>query len=144
MDMEDLQENIMFFLKFVHTEEEALDILRQELRARINKVKKNIHTLEDVLKFLYSNDISIDAAGKGDDYCVWEERIAVRELVKEICGIDLGRIRKEKEMSFGIYNAFIFDRNYTMQELIKMMDFLRKEVKKPNCCQLHKYVLENS
>lgn len=31
-------------------------------------------------------------------------------------------------MSFGIYNAFIFDRNYTMQELIKMMDSLKKEV----------------
>lgn len=73
-----------------HTEEEALDILRQELRARINEIKKDIHTLEDLLKFLYNNDISIDAAGKGDDYCVWEERIAVRELVKEICGIDLG------------------------------------------------------
>ena len=45
-------------------------------------------------------------------------------------------------MSFGIYNAFIFDRNYTMQELIKMMDFLRKEVRKPIDAQLHKYVLE--
>ena len=44
-------------------------------------------------------------------------------------------------MSFGIYNAFIFDRNYTMQELIKMMDFLRKEVRKPIDAQLHKYVL---
>ena len=33
-------------------------------------------------------------------------------------------------MSFGIYNAFIFDRNYTMQELIKMMDFFEKRSKK--------------
>lgn len=41
-----------------------------------------------------------------------------------------------------IHNAFIFDRNYTMQELIKMMDFLRKEVRKPIDAQLHKYVLE--
>ena len=45
-------------------------------------------------------------------------------------------------MSFGIYNAFIFDRNYTMQELIKMMDSLKKEVRKPIDAQLHKYVLE--
>lgn len=74
-----------------HTEEEALDILRQKLRARINEIKKDIHTLEDLLKFLYNNDISIDAAGKGDDYYVWEERIAVRELAKEICGIELGK-----------------------------------------------------
>ena len=45
-------------------------------------------------------------------------------------------------MSFGIYNAFIFDRNYTMQELIKMMDSLKKEVRKPIDAQMHKCVLE--
>lgn len=45
-------------------------------------------------------------------------------------------------MSLGIYNAFIFDRNYTMQELIKMMDSLKKEVRKPIDAQLHKCVLE--
>lgn len=45
-------------------------------------------------------------------------------------------------MSLGIYNAFIFDRNYTMQELIKMMDSLKKEVRKPIDSQLHKCVLE--
>lgn len=45
-------------------------------------------------------------------------------------------------MSLGIYNAFIFDRNYTMEELTKMMDSLRKEVRKPIDDQLHKCVLE--
>ena len=74
-----------------HTEDEVLNILRQKLRSKIDEVKKNIHTLEDLLNFLYNHDISVDAAGKGDDYCVWEERIAVRELAKEICGIELGK-----------------------------------------------------
>lgn len=70
-----------------HTEEEALDILKQRFRFEVNEVKKNIHTLEDLLKFLYNNDVSVD---EDDDDSVWKERVAVRELVKEICGIDLG------------------------------------------------------
>ena len=73
------------------TEEEVLGILRQKLRSKIDEVKKDIHTLEDLLNFLYNHDISVDAAGEGNDYCVWEERIAVRELAKEICGIELGK-----------------------------------------------------
>ena len=46
-------------------------------------------------------------------------------------------------MSLGIYDAFIFDQSYTMEELTKMVDILRKDVKKPIDIQLHKYVLEN-
>lgn len=45
-------------------------------------------------------------------------------------------------MSLGIYDAFIFDQSYTMEELTKMVDILRKDVKKPIDIQLHKYVLE--
>ena len=70
-----------------HTEEEALDILKQRFRFEVNEVKKNIHTLEDLLKFLYNNDVSID---EDDDDSVWKERVAVRELAREICGIELG------------------------------------------------------
>lgn len=33
-------------------------------------------------------------------------------------------------MSFGIYNAFIFDRNYTMQELIKNDGFFEERSKR--------------
>ena len=70
-----------------HTEEEALDILKQRFRFEVNEVKKNIHTLEDLLKFLYNNDVSVD---EDDDDSVWKERVAVRELAREICGIELG------------------------------------------------------
>ena len=45
-------------------------------------------------------------------------------------------------MSLGIYDAFIFDRSYTMEELTKKIDILRKDVKKTVDIQLHKYVLE--
>lgn len=71
-----------------HTEEEALDILKQRFRFKVNEVKKNIHTLEDLLKFLYNNDVSVD---EDDDDSVWKERVAVRELAREICGIELGK-----------------------------------------------------
>ena len=70
-----------------HTEEEVLDILKQRFRFEVNEVKKNIHTLEDLLKFLYNNDVSVD---EDDDDSVWKERVAVRELAREICGIELG------------------------------------------------------
>ena len=55
------------------------------------KLRKTSILWKDLLNFLYNHDTSVDAAGKGDDYCVWEERIAVRELAKEICGIELGK-----------------------------------------------------
>ena len=70
------------------TKEEVEEILKREFRARVDEVKKDIHTLEDLLKFLYNNDVSVD---EDDDDSVWEERVAVRELAKEICGIELGR-----------------------------------------------------
>lgn len=69
------------------TDQEVKEVLKQRFRFEVNEVKKNIHTLEDLLKFLYNNDVSVD---EEDDDSVWEERVAVRELVKEICGIELG------------------------------------------------------
>lgn len=70
-----------------YTEEEVKKVLKREFYSRVNEVKKDIHTLKDLLKFLYNNDVTID---EDDGYCVWEERVAVRELAKEICGIELG------------------------------------------------------
>lgn len=69
------------------TEQEVKEVLKKRFRFEVDEVKKNIHTLEDLLKFLYNNDVSVD---EDDDDCVWEERVAVRELAKEICGIELG------------------------------------------------------
>lgn len=69
------------------TDQEVKEVLKQRFRFEVNEVKKNIHTLEDLLKFLYNNDVSVD---EDDDDSVWEERVAVRELAREICGIELG------------------------------------------------------
>lgn len=69
------------------TDQEVKEVLKQRFRFEVNEVKKNIHTLEDLLKFLYNNDVSVD---EDDDDSVWKERVAVRELAREICGIELG------------------------------------------------------
>lgn len=69
------------------TDQEVKEVLKQRFRFEVNEVKKNIHTLEDMLKFLYNNDVSVD---EDDDDSVWKERVAVRELAREICGIELG------------------------------------------------------
>ena len=69
------------------TESEIKAVLKREFHAKVNEVKKDIHTLEDLLKFMYNNDLTID---EDDGHCVQEERVAVRELAKEICGIELG------------------------------------------------------
>ena len=69
------------------TDKEVKEVLKQRFRFEVNEVKKNIHTLEDLLKFLYNNDVSVD---EDDDDSVWKERVAVRELAREICGIELG------------------------------------------------------
>lgn len=69
------------------TDQEVKEVLKQRFRFEVKEVKKNIHTLEDLLKFLYNNDVSVD---EDDDDSVWKERVAVRELAREICGIELG------------------------------------------------------
>ena len=69
------------------TESEIKAVLKREFYVKVNEVKKEIHTLEDLLKFMYNNDLTID---EDDGNCVREERVAVRELAKEIFGIELG------------------------------------------------------
>ena len=70
-----------------HTKGQAKEALKQEFRISVNEVKKDIHTLEELLKYMYNNDVSRD---EDDDYTTWHDRVAVRELAKEICGIELG------------------------------------------------------
>ena len=74
-----------------HTEAEVKAILKREFYGKVNEVKKDIHTLEDLLKFMYDNGLvdwsSPHINGWQTD---WVSRVAVRELAKEICGIELG------------------------------------------------------
>lgn len=78
---------LMLLEEIYRTESEIKAVLKREFYAKVNEVKKDIHTLEELLKFMYNNDLTID---EDDGYCVCEERVAVRELAKEICGIELG------------------------------------------------------
>ena len=79
----------MFPEDLYRTKGKVEEILKQEFRARVDEVKKDIHTLEDLLNFLYDNDVAIDI-DEDDDYTAWVDRVAVQELAKEICGIELG------------------------------------------------------
>lgn len=78
---------LMRLEEIYRTESEIKVVLKREFYVKVNEVKKDIHTLEDLLKFMYNNDLTID---EDDGHCVREERVAVRELAKEICGIELG------------------------------------------------------
>lgn len=78
---------LMLLEEIYRTESEIKAVLKREFYGKVNEVKKDIHTLEDLLKFMYNNNLTVD---EDDGYCVWEERVAVRELAKEICGIELG------------------------------------------------------
>lgn len=70
------------------TESEIKAVLKREFYGKVNEVKKDIHTLEELLKFMYNNNLIIDEYNRN---YVWEERVAVRELAKELCGIELGK-----------------------------------------------------
>lgn len=41
-----------------HTEAKVKAILKREFYDKVNEVKKDIHTLEDLLKFMYNNDLT--------------------------------------------------------------------------------------
>lgn len=73
------------------TEAEVKAILRREFYNKVNEVKKDIHSLEDLLKFMYNNDLTDWSSSHINGWQTdWVSRVAVRELAKEICGIELG------------------------------------------------------
>lgn len=74
-----------------HTEAEVKAILKREFYGKVNEVKKDIHSLEDLLKFMYNNDLTDWSSPYINGWQTdWVSRVAVRELVKELCGIELG------------------------------------------------------
>lgn len=73
------------------TEAEVKTVLKREFYGKVNEVKKDIHTLEDLLKFMYNNDLTDWSSACVNGWQTdWVSRVAVRELAKEICGIELG------------------------------------------------------
>lgn len=73
------------------TESEIKAVLKREFYGKVNEVKKEIHSLEDLLKFMYNNDLTDWSSPHINGWKTdWVSRVAVRELAKEICGIELG------------------------------------------------------
>lgn len=73
------------------TESEIKAVLKREFYDKVNEVKKDIHTLEDLLKFMYNNDLTDWSSACVNGWQTdWVGRVAVRELAKELCGIELG------------------------------------------------------
>lgn len=73
------------------TESEIKAVLKREFYGKVNEVKKDIHNLEDLLKFMYDNDLTHWSSPHINGWQTdWVSRVAVRELAKEICGIELG------------------------------------------------------
>lgn len=73
------------------TEDEVKAVLKREFYDKVNEVKKDIHTLEDLLKFMYNNDLTDWSSACINGWQTdWVGRVAVRELAKELCGIELG------------------------------------------------------
>ena len=82
---------LMRLEEIYHTEAEVKAILKREFHAKVNEVKKDIHTLEDLLKFMYNKDFTDWSSPHINGWQTdWVSRVAVRELAKEICGIELG------------------------------------------------------
>ena len=74
-----------------YTESEVKAILKREFHDKVNEVKKNIHTLEDLLKFMYNNDLTDWSSACINGWQTdWIGRVAVRELAKELLDIELG------------------------------------------------------
>ncbi len=82
---------IVLLEEIYRTESEIKAVLKREFYGKVNEVKKDIHNLEDLLKFMYNNDLTDWSSACVNGWKTdWVSRVAVRELAKEICGIELG------------------------------------------------------
>lgn len=82
---------LMLLEEIYRTESEIKAVLKREFYGKVNEVKKDIHTLEDLLKFMYDNNLTDWSSPHINGWQTdWVSRVAVRELAKEICGIELG------------------------------------------------------
>lgn len=74
-----------------YTVAEVKAVLKREFYDKVNEVKKDIHNLEDLLKFMYNNDLTNWSSTYVNGWQTdWVSRVAVRELAKELCGVELG------------------------------------------------------
>lgn len=66
------------------TKQALLDALRTESENRTAQMKKSIHTVGDLVSFMYDNQIS-------GEYADWDAKRAAAAAAKELLGIELDR-----------------------------------------------------
>lgn len=63
---------------------ELVDALKKESEDRISKIKSEIHNVNDLVKFMYDNCVA-----SAEEYTDWDARRAVKEISKEMLGLEL-------------------------------------------------------
>lgn len=63
---------------------ELIFALKKESENKINKIKLNIHDVNDLIKFMYNHCIA-----PAEEYTDWDARQAVKEIAKEMLGLEL-------------------------------------------------------
>lgn len=66
------------------TKEELLEALKAESEDTINKYCKQLNTVEDIIRFMYNENVA-----RAEEYTDWDAREAVKKRVKELLNIDL-------------------------------------------------------
>ena len=67
------------------SKEEIVAYLNQKTEKYKADIKAQIHSVTDLVKFMYDNTVS-----SADEYTDWDARSAVREIAKDMLDIDLG------------------------------------------------------
>lgn len=76
----------MLFEDLYPTEEALRQGLKAKENAYVAKVKSEIHDVNDLVKFMYNNNIAKGAS----EYTNYSARRAVREIAKDMLDLDLG------------------------------------------------------
>lgn len=66
------------------TKSELVSALKKESEDRINKIKSEIHDVNGLVRFMYDNCVA-----SAEEYTDWDARRAVREIAKEMLGLEL-------------------------------------------------------
>lgn len=66
--------------------EEVETAMQQKEAAEISRIKSEIHTVSDLVSFMYSNNVCVAYA---EEYTDWTARKAVKEIAEEMLGLEL-------------------------------------------------------
>lgn len=75
---------VLFSYAFI-TIEDAKEFHKREKEEKLNTYRKQIHSIEDLVKFMYANTVSL-----AEEYTDWNAREVVEEKAKEF-GINLSK-----------------------------------------------------